>query len=213
MRNSILTVIMAASLAVGLSLQAQANFINNGGFETGDYTGWTLSGNTSGLFVRTSGQPGGYDPNSGTFFAAGGPAGSLGFISQTFSDTAGQDLQISYYFASNGTTPNEFEVLYNAAVLFDQSDIPATGVSSPWPYVNHTFNVTATGSDTLEFGFRDDPSVLALDDVSVNPLSTVPEPFSFLMVSTGLASLGLIRLAQARRKALFNPYARRPSFG
>ena len=185
---------IVATLLAGTAIEAKANYIVNGGFETGDFTGWTPSGNTSGgIFVRTTGSPGGYNPYAGTYFAAVGPSGSLGFLSQTFSDTVGQQLQISYYFASNGNTPNVFEALFDGTTLFDQSNISATGGSSPWPYVNYTFDVTATGSDTLKFGFRDDPSVLALDNVSVNAISTVPEPFSCALLGAGLVGLGLAR--------------------
>jgi len=174
--------------------QAKANYIVNGGFETGDFSGWTASGNTSGgIFVRVAGSPGGYSPHSGTYFAAVGPAGALGFLSQTFSDTLGQNLEITYYLASNGATPNQFETIYDGSTLFDQSNIPATGSSSPWPYVQYTFDVTATGSDTLTFGFSDPPSVLAFDDVSVNPISTIPEPISLVAFGTALAGLGFLR--------------------
>ena len=210
MTRSAITVLTTLTIALlaGTALRAKANYIVNGGFETGDFSGWTASGNTAGgIFVRTTGSPGGYDPHSGTFFAAVGPAGPpLGFLSQTFSDTPGQSLEITYYLASNGATPNEFQTLYDGSTLFDQSNIPATGSSSPWPYVKYTFAETATGSDTLEFGFSDPPSVLAFDDVSVEPVSSIPEPVSLLTFGTALAGLGFFRRLRPTQKQTTGPH-------
>lgn len=163
----------------------QANLITNGGFETGDFTGWTVTGPF--LFVRTGG--GNYGPHSGTFFAAGGPAGSLSFLSQSFTDTTGESLQIGFFVASNGDTPNQFTASYDGAPLLDLVNLPATGSGVPVPYMAETFSVAATGSDTLTFGFFDPPSVLALDDVSVNLVSSVPEPITLFLLATAMAGL------------------------
>jgi len=54
----------------------------NCGFETGDFTGWTQSGNTG--FTSVTGSFGGIAPNSGNFPACMGPVGSDGLLSQTF---------------------------------------------------------------------------------------------------------------------------------
>ena len=47
------------------------------------------------------------------YFAALGPVGSLGFLSQTFADTPGQPLTVTMYMASDGGVPNEFQVKFN----------------------------------------------------------------------------------------------------
>src|SRR5262249_25131594 len=54
---------------------AAGNLVN-GGFETGDFTGWDLSGNTG--FTGVSA----INPHSGTYAAFLGPIGSLGFLCQ-----------------------------------------------------------------------------------------------------------------------------------
>ena len=181
--------ICLAVVATAIAAPARGNLIVNGGFETGDFTGWTHSNQA---LVDSSGGFSGYAPHSGSFFAALGTVGSVGNLSQTFADTAGQTLQISLWLASNGTTPNEFDIEFNGVTLFDQINIPTQ------PYTNITETVLATGSDTLTISERDDPDWLALDDVSVVPVG-VPEPASLAIFSTALVGLGLIR--RRRRQA------------
>ena len=61
-------------------------------------------------------------------------------------------------------TPNEFLVSWNGITLLDEINLPALG------WTNLQFVVTATGVSTgLQFGFRDDPTRLGLDDISVLP--------------------------------------------
>lgn len=65
---------------------------------------------------------------------------------------------------------------------------PNTGAN----WTQFTFQVTGTGSDTLQFAFRDDPAYLALDNISVteNSGQSVPEPSSFLLLGSGVIGLG-----------------------
>ena len=68
---------LTAAAAFCLSHTASANLITNDGFETGDFTGWTQSGNTGDMSVC----PGcGHSGNYGARLAA---VGSEGFITQS----------------------------------------------------------------------------------------------------------------------------------
>ncbi|MGA3143512.1 MAG: protease pro-enzyme activation domain-containing protein [Verrucomicrobiota bacterium] len=144
--------------------------IQNGGFETGDFTSWTVSNNDGYNYVDDGTlTEGAISPHSGTYFAAFGQysADGLCTISQTLPTVAGRPYLLSFWWESvnyfgNGTVPNEFEVVWNGITQLDQIDSGAFG------WTNQIFILTATGpSTTLLFGFADDNSYLVLDDVSV----------------------------------------------
>lgn len=192
--KSICTLLAGAALAIGLGASAQAaNLIVNGGFETGDFTGWTVVENNTG--VETTGYDGLY-PHSGTYFAALGNVGCCGTISQTVSDTAGEALTLTYFHMSDGGTPNYFEtdwdgVAIAGSIINNAPDQRGSG------YVEYQFDVTGTGSDTLQFVERNDPSYDALDDVSLT--GAIPEPASWAMMMLGLFGAGAILRSRRRQ--------------
>jgi hypothetical protein len=163
------------------------NLVNNGSFETGDFTGWTLGGNSS-LIEVTSGSFYDYSgAQDGRFYVVAGPVGSPGTLSQTIADSAGAQYTLSFWFGSVGDNPSEFSVSWDGTQLLDLVN-PNTGAN----WTQFTFQVTGTGNDTLQFSFRDDPGWLALDNVSLteNSGQSVPEPSSFLLLGTGVLGLG-----------------------
>jgi hypothetical protein len=147
------------------------SFVQNGGFETGNFSSWTLTGSDTFSFVDTSSSVS-IPSHSGTCFAALGASGpSLAFLSQTLSTVPGQAYLLSMWLYStsiNGGIPNEFSVSWNGGQIFDW---PNVGVVT---WTNLQFIVTATGSNTvLQLGEYDNPWYLGLDDVNVWP---IPNP-------------------------------------
>jgi carbohydrate binding protein with CBM4/9 domain/PEP-CTERM motif-containing protein len=165
----------------------------NGGFESGDFTGWTQSGNTGLTYVGISPNP----AHSGLFAAELGPFGSLGFLSQDIPTIAGHSYTVSYYRQASGGSPNEFRVTWGGNTLVDVMDFAAFS-----PYVLETFSgLLASGpTTTLSLGFQQDVSYQGLDDVTVvdNTEATVPEPSAMALV--GGALLVIVGSIRRRRK-------------
>jgi hypothetical protein len=200
MRKFLLTVSVLAMLGLLLPTMSFAdicssipgNLLVNCGFETGTFSGWTQSGNTAFTSVETAGFQA-YLPHSGTFFAALGPIGSDGFLSQTVTDTTGATYKIGGYLSSDGVFPNNFDIQWDGVTVYSAVNLPATRPN----YNLLSFDVLGTGSDTITFSFRDDPSYLALDDTFVAPATVVPEPCYLAVL---LAASAVLLFARKRRQ-------------
>jgi hypothetical protein len=157
--------------------QAGQQLVQNGGFETGDFTGWSASGNTGNETISTKSDY----AHSGSYGAQLGPVGALGYLTQSLSTTPGQAYVLSLWLDSpDGTTPNEFSVSWNGMNIFDKVNLGRTG------WTNLIFKVTASSSSTLlSIGLRNDPSYFGLDDVSVAPYSPFPPLIISPAVGTG----------------------------
>lgn len=173
---------------IGSSAQA-ANLVVNGGFETGDFTGWTEGGNLGATYVGNSPNA----PFDGSFAAQLGAVGSDNTLSQVLATTAGATYTLSFWhiYSPGAGPPGDFSVLWDGTTVYSQI---STNPPSPQTWTEYSFNVTGTGSDTLEIDSRNDPSYQGLDDVSVvaGSLSAVPLPASLpLFGSAMLAFAGL----------------------
>jgi len=133
------------SLLVSQSVQGQ-NLLANPGFETGDFTGWTLSGSTAFEGVSTSFAT---TPSSGSYSAFFGAVGSYNIISQTISTAVGDKYNISFALDNSGGPYSEAFVDWGGTQVWDVQPSGTFG----WNVLG--FNEVATGtSTTISFGFE-----------------------------------------------------------
>lgn len=174
-------------------------YVGNGGFETGDFTNWTLVGDTDLNFALADddldvagedalpGEPDELFVHSGIWGAYlgqwpyNGEPGN-GALSQTVPTTAGQPLLVSFWVTSipdenNDPAMNDFAVSWNGSTLFIQTNLTV----SVW--TNMQYIVSSAGaSGTLQFEFNNTPGAFGLDDISVQ---TVPGPILNSTVVSG----------------------------
>jgi subtilase family serine protease len=165
--NLLVTNFAGVAASLPFTLRVGQSIVQNGGFETGDFTGWTL--NASSLYNLVTASSGWV--HSGSYGAAMGQSGSLGYLSQTLTTSPGQNYLLSLWVANPqtpyGATPNQFLVQWNGTTIFNRNNLPFTA------WTNLQFMVAATSASTvLQIGFEDTPYYLGLDDVSATPVSS-----------------------------------------
>ena len=198
--------VIFASFALPLALTSTAladascdamagNIIVNCGFETGDFTGWTLNDPSNFSSVETN------NPFTGTHNAYLGAA--PGSLSQTFSDIAGTIYTLKFgldnevavdpngvpYPGSDSFGVSITDVNGTTTSLLDPVSIPQTNF-----YNVLSYSFVASGSDTLTFSLNNEPSYYDVDNVSAN--APTPEPSSLALMGTG----AVIFAAYTRRK-------------
>lgn len=209
-----------ASAAPSLCDSVAGNLVTNCGFENGDFSGWTLSGNLQGgvggnyIYIDNS------TPNTGNYDAAMGAQSQYG---QTASGdkygpvtTLSQNLaglqkgfyyEVAFFLDNNGCSVsdpgcpgyyNHFDASLDGRLLYSVNNLPNSGGA----YDEYVF-VTDTPNDQplsgLTFDFTNDNDVFYFDDVVVTSLGATPEPASFLLVTPALG--GLLLFARRRRRA------------
>ena len=180
---------LTAVAALSVAYPAKANLVTNGGFETGDFTGWTLAGDTG--FDSVRGPFTGINPHSGSFQAVLSVSnGSL--LSQMLALTVGTTYTVDFWLANNDFGATSFAASLGGVTGFSLTN------GGPFGYTEHTFNFTYTGGSTeLLFTFSRPSGSWLLDDASVNPQGRgVPDGGS----TVSLLGFGLLGLAALRRK-------------
>jgi hypothetical protein len=186
------------------TLQVGQELVQDGGFEAGDFSYWTLTGDSS-IYTNNyvdfadDAYGSGYSPYAGNYFAALGQVSGLAYLSQPLPTLPGQLYLLSFWLqnplqdTASSSNPNQFMVRWNTNaastnVIFNQTNLGAFGWSNLVFTVKASTNVT-----TLQFGFRNDNDFSCLDNVSVMPLpapaiqALAPGGGSFQLAWTALA--------------------------
>jgi VCBS repeat-containing protein len=150
-------VITSADVLGTLTEDAGPTVAVNGGFETGDMTGWSFSPGVNADPMFLGGELGNY--------SAILPSPS-GFLEQDVATTAGQHYTLSFYIGGDGDASSaSIAVFWDGAEILAQSN-PAGG------FHQYTFDVVGDASDSttqLFFDFNTDGTGLFVDQVSVSP--------------------------------------------
>jgi hypothetical protein len=176
-----------------------SNLVKNGGFETGDFSNWTMSGNTSYSFVLDSGWN---PPHSGTYAGYFGPELTSATLSQTLNTVAGHSYTVDFWLtniiAPAGAPPNGNA--FTAAFGGSQPQVSLQNVGL-FDWTEYSFTTVATSSSTaLTFSFLNNPGYFGLDDVQVtDPMSPTPPPPTLLATLAG-GLIGGLRILRARRR-------------
>ena len=195
--------VIGFGVVLGLSALAPAHaaLIQNGGFETGNFASWTVSGNVAIAGVPFFGE--GSNAADGNFFTTfnSGNSAPNGVLSQTFATVPGTQYALTYLYGSNGgarqsiTTSVQDAQGTNLATQF--VTLPAaSGNLAPFSLA---FTADAASS-TLSFtDYAGNPTVSTdgfVDNVSV---AAVPEPSSLVLLA--VAFLGASVIGSVRTRA------------
>jgi len=189
------TKFLAAAFAglMGLSLPAHAavNLVTNGGFETGDLSGWSTS-----PVGNWSVDLGSFAAFDGAHYASTGCVNIVCSLSQTLATQAGATYSLSFAFNPGldagvpGDPTNAMtKILWNGTPVF-----AIDGGVQGWTTVTLS-SLLATGSSTdLAFAGYQNPDWNGLDDVSVLLVqgAGVPEPATWIMLILGFGLTGLL---------------------
>lgn len=186
---SVRFVVLAGVVAFSSLPVNAAELIVNGGFETGNFTGWTRSGALGNTFVTAAAAATG---NYGASFSPN----LVGSISQSFATVVGNAYSLHFDLAHNigtASATNSFG--------FDFNGVPVQGFGNyqALPYTSLTYTLVATSAiSELKFNFRDGrPTSFSFDNVSLT--GDVPEPAAWALM---IAGFGFTGTAMRRRRVL-----------
>jgi len=201
MIRKLLKLATVAVLFMGVQAgSASANLVQNGSFQTGNFTDWSFSNlsNTFAIVAPVAPQnivPGGPTGNEAQLGTNG--LGTDTQIFQSIATSAGHSYTVSFWLANDDISATSgFQALGNGSAetltqLTFNAPKPNGQYSHDFAYNEFEFTVLATGSTTnIAFDFQNDNSIYHLTDLDAN---VVPEPSAILLLGLGLASIAVLK--------------------
>lgn len=181
---------LAAALALApISASATTELVSNGGFESGDFPGWSCDSGTSGFCAVSDF----FAPHSGDFYAVGFNNITTGTLSQTIATTLGVTYDFSFWSTLESPEIVGPVLEYNLGSGFITVPITAS-------YAQTATTFVAAGA-TTDIMFRFDTIIggdlWKIDDVSVSAATPVPLPAAGWLFAGCLALLAATRRRSA----------------
>jgi hypothetical protein len=171
-----------------------ASYLVNGSFETGTWGPWVFSGYGNGYYTGERiacatcpyGSP--WSPQDGSYYVVAGGMNAGSYLTQTFQDTPGELLTVSGWVLGTGTGGN-IKFNFDGTTYVNIVGVPLEN------WTEYSFNVVATGNDTLQLWFLNNAYGDGLDNFSVTSADTpavTPLPATWTMMVIGLAGFGFL---------------------